>query len=327
MDAFDKTKLNPIISKLKRSLPGTKVVNFTYIKNKAALPNFADLGGTYVSRKMLQKIDTNSFVEYNLRDAKQYNATFFIARDNTANAQDIAYHFVWTYNYIIGGAKYINFVYIDMDEPRMFPKNKGATIGVDNVNGGLTRGSFIFVYRREEYTKVLLHEFIHAIGYDAEANRDKNLLTLMKEIHSQQIIPRECYTEILADIINLGIKCIENPQNARIIEKEAQFALMQTAKILCHFGITHFEDIYNGPWIKESTNVVSYYVLKSAIYFRFNTFLDLLNENGLEYNIIYGQLLCDAFRSEAFALTINKIICCSCDIILEDRNLRMTIDF
>jgi hypothetical protein len=138
-------------------------------------------------------------------------------------------------------------------------------IGTINVNGGQTDGKTIELFRREEIIKVLCHELIHFYKLDCRSIDDKqeNILDKfnIKTVIINQSI-NEAYTEYLALIHHIALISVYiNISPYLIYHYEKIWSLYQVCKILKHYGMNQFEDLYKNKFIQE-TNVFSYYIIK-----------------------------------------------------------------
>tara|TARA_Y100000389_G_scaffold87059_1_gene83684 strand:- start:805 stop:1785 length:981 start_codon:yes stop_codon:yes gene_type:complete len=145
-----------------------------------------------------------------------------------------------------------------------------------HINGGFTNinGNDIYVFRKDEYSKVILHELMHHIN---------KLNTLLFNIKSSNIL-------ILKNFFNIDNKCIIEPTEAIIefwatiynlifisieysipfkllLKKELSFTLFQYKKI-----ITKYKHI--NKW-NEKTNIFSYIIIKLILLLNYNKFLKL----------------------------------------------------
>jgi hypothetical protein len=138
-------------------------------------------------------------------------------------------------------------------------------IGKGNVNGGQTDFVKVEVYRREEVIKVLCHELIHFYKLDCnviDKNQNKILDTFkIKTIDTYQSI-QEAYTEYLAVMHHIGIISYYIKKSPILIyHYEKIWSLYQVCKILKHYNMNKFEDLYEKKFNQE-TNVFSYYIIK-----------------------------------------------------------------
>lgn len=142
---------------------------------------------------------------------------------------------------------YARIFYWDVLTKRTFPPHDHA-ISPINVNGGSSYKNStesISIYRREEATKVLIHEFIHALGLDINIPEsvDKSVELLTGIVDARLY---EAYTEAIAEwLYMLYTKKL-------FWQKQLDYSRDRAYKLIKHF---------NGDW-KETTAAFSYYVMK-----------------------------------------------------------------
>ena len=174
--------------------------------------------------------------------------------------------------------------------PKMLPSTAGETLDVSHVNSGFTTRSpksrSIMIWRSEEFLKLIFHEIIHCIGADELHIRDDDLQHLKHMFSLDQRRPlllEETYTELLALIYHCFLVA-EHTQTPfiDILDQERTFAIFQTAKLLSHFGLKSFKDVFRITSLvrfKEKTNAFCYFVLKSAVVFDLTSFLHFIRHN------------------------------------------------
>jgi hypothetical protein len=154
-----------------------------------------------------------------------------------------------------------------------------------------TSANVIYIYRREEWFKVLIHESFHSFGLDF-SNMDETLTR--KEMFS--IFPIQCdlrfaetYAECWAEILNVLFICVNqyscnekmidisklSRQIERKMQNEVLFSIFQMCKVLKHYNL-HYLDLYTGYGKKyaEKSHVFSYFILKCILLFNFNEFIE-----------------------------------------------------
>jgi hypothetical protein len=168
----------------------------------------------------------------------------------------------------------------------------------------------IYIFRNEEWFKVLIHESFHCFGLDfallSEEDAEKNMFSIFPVVCNLRFY--ETYTEIWAEIINVifisvnSYPCKENTIDihrlSKIIENhlynEQIFSLFQCSKVLHHLGLKYrelYETTDNAKRIryeryKENTHVFSYYILKCIIMFHYNDFIEWCvknNNNSIQF--------------------------------------------
>ena len=191
---------------------------------------------------------------------------------------------------------------------KKLPKKRGEKyLGPKEVNTGCSSGYDISLWRKEEISKVLIHEIFHFLDLE----RISDISILQEFVYLNFDIQRnmkinffESYTELWANIINIfyihftNLKRSKkkNLNNISLIEMfnlELTFSIFQCAKVLNYYGYKKFEDFQNKNENKsnrfiQKSNVFSYYIGRSLIFYNFDKFLELClkyNENIVGYNI------------------------------------------
>ena len=133
------------------------------------------------------------------------------------------------------------------DDPRMLQASEWPS--KRNVNGGWTvpGTNVVYVYRKEEYDRVLIHETIHAMEWDWKMP-DTPLPCWGLEGGKTMPHLFEAWTELYAEWLWCGWHNVP-------WETQTQWQEYQATQILSRA---------NKPWI-ENTNVFAYYVLKAAL--------------------------------------------------------------
>lgn len=180
---------------------------------------------------------------------------------------------------------------------KQFPKTSDLILNEDNVNSGVSifnnEDRMIVIYRKEELFKVLLHELIHYYGIDfhnygavhdryfiekygiqvsAPLKNKRNPLALF-ESYTESIA---CYGYILTRMLLKGEPIEQSNITAHVV-KETKHYMMQASKVLKY---SH---------LKENTHLFSYYIVKAAIYAKFNEFIKLINSQGIRLDTLGKQ--------------------------------------
>ncbi len=155
----------------------------------------------------------------------------------------------------------------------------------------------IFLYRNEEWFKVLAHELMHSLCLDFSGLDIKNLKDNFKKlfkIDSNYEIS-ESYAEFWATVINIlflsyGITSSyksfkENV--AMMLDIEKIFSLYQVTKILKYMKIDGYENLIDRHRLyEEKTNVFAYYIVKTILLYHYDDFLLFCHENNPPKNPI-----------------------------------------
>lgn len=225
-----------------------------------------------------------------------------------------------------------------------------------------TKENDIYIYRFEEWSKVLIHESFHSLGLDFSSTSQKDIDPKIRELYDVETDPRfyETYTETWAEILNamfivylskdkrmdshkkqteLFIRRLED-----FIELEQLFSMFQCAKVLHHYGLTYREFVSKDSissekrhrLYNEKTHVLAYYIMKSVFLWNSEDFVEwcaIKNRGSLQFynkrNIIdLVGLLQQLYKSPKYMKTIEaveKIFDKKSTEVLERTTLRMTL--
>ena len=191
-------------------------------------------------------------------------------------------------------------------------------ISKKNINSAYTYAcvsgpNSIYIYRKEEWHKSLIHEVFHAFGLDfisIYSNHKNNQISNIFGIH-RDIALYEAYTEFWAEIINILFEYGETRLNSEL-QLQRAFSIMQSQKILAHkkllyrdFCIRSTNDMgknehkingKNRVKYNEDTPLFSYYIIKTIMMFYMAEFIEwcMYNNNGsLQFKLKSENL--DAF--------------------------------
>jgi hypothetical protein len=170
---------------------------------------------------------------------------------NQSNGQQIAEQlsrmFLW-----LGVPRPITVVLWYIDVPRILKKEEWPTAA--HVNGGWTvpNTSTIFIYREEEWDRVVFHELIHALGWDWQMPQTP--LACWRFPAQSEVYPHlfEAWTELLAEWMWVSW----HAEDFKTWEEQRKWQDHQASQVLARWQGT--------PW-KEDTNIFAYYVLKAAL--------------------------------------------------------------
>jgi hypothetical protein len=183
-------------------------------------------------------------------------------------------------------------IYFTNDKKKM--PNEGTYFNTKHVNTAVTSScrekTSIYLYRTEEWFKVLMHESFHNLGIDFSCLNNTNADEMMYEIFGmKQSDTRlyEAYCEIWALFINSCFVAFYTTKNKKdyqrmitkmdlILQHETIFSLYQTGKILNHYGM-NYSDLFNENnkstlkkrKYNELTHIFSYFMIKTILlYFK-----------------------------------------------------------
>ena len=193
-----------------------------------------------------------------------------------------------------------------------------------NDNNNITNNNFILennyivIYRLEEIKKVLIHELIHLFKiHTSSENKIDYEINKLINIYGNNFSIYEAYTETLATIIySYYYSKLNNLDLNDILNNQLLFSYFQSAKILYSQEIYNISrlDLDNPITINETTNAVSYYILKCAILNNISLFKKIFNQkrNYLltsDTKIInFDKYIIRSIMKEDFKENINKIL-------------------
>lgn len=210
--------------------------------------------------------------------------------------------------------KPMTFWVVPCDAIKEFPQ-QGKMVNALHVNSAFTyaNGNTVFVYRKEELPKVILHETLHHIcGIDSyliwKQEHLERMFTIFN-IHRETILrPNEAIVEAWAELFQMAFVATHyNMDFATLYEKELQWSLVQAKRILAKQG--------KRTW-REETHAYSYYVIKSLFLFSPNAFL-AASDKGDMTNIV--DLAKKIFTSKAYGRAIHDTV------LFRHRSFRMTL--
>lgn len=160
---------------------------------------------------------------------------------------------------------------------------KTKILGSNNINSGVTVFKYneslpiiTTVYRSEEMYKLIIHELIHNYKYDfAFMEFNLKLSDFINISRDTKLTVNESYTEVVALLLNTMVESFNFKEVGNydlfkvMLNYEAQFSLLQCARILKFYGFTSVEDFFqkydNKNRFRQNTNVFSYFFIKTAL--------------------------------------------------------------
>ena len=221
---------------------------------------------------------------------------------------------------------------------------QGAIWTPHNINTACTmRGSCnsIFVWRKEEIIKTLIHELIHALSLDF-TELPRYVTTYVNTHFSVYPLDHvrlfEAYTEWWANIINLSFVASTQPYESveTLYGNERDHCLRQSAKILLISGFTSWR-AFMTPWdgstegacFRQSTSVFSYFLVRAAFYFdpwfpevafRYIRFKD----NRITLEEVWNRVVIFVFQNPTFGAKIDSLIHQEANVDYYDDSMRMS---
>ena len=260
------------------------------------------VGGRYMSKRVQKHISEKlhcKFVRQYIFDKTRMEVTIY-AQNKSFDFDElysVLDFYVFVLNRVVRGAAgpvvpVIHLTLYLTNLKKQFPAKANVVLDEDNINSGVTLwendpepNRKIVIYRKEELYKVLLHELIHYYSIDFHAYDPSYDVYLMKLFGISVAAPRKnprnplalyesytdsiaCYGHLLTHMLFKG----EPTDRASVMGRvatEARFFTTQAAKV------------WKYGKLKEDTHAFSYYIVKAAIYRRFDAFMDLLATNGI----------------------------------------------
>ena len=156
---------------------------------------------------------------------------------------------------------------------RCLPTKRGQIIDAVNINGGYTytNKNNIYIIRKEDYNKVIIHELLHHNTLIHKQEWDEANIKRLKahfKIHpTMLLIPNEAIIETFACILNTVFYSIETSTSLREnLKRDREHSINLTKKILDKQG--------DQLW-DEKTHSYCYIVFKTILYVYFNEFLKI----------------------------------------------------
>jgi len=223
------------------------------------------------------------------------------------------------------------------DLKKMLPNANGSPIDEEHANTAFTTScspeSSIYLFRDEEWFKVLIHESFHNLGLDFSSltNHGAEIIRDIFPVNSEVNL-FETYCEMWAEMLNVLFVAYFNnigksdsvilKEFEENIQFERRFSLFQCAKVLHFFGMD-YHDLYEKTTdsikirshkYKENTNVLSYYILKSILMFYLNDFMGWCHEfskGSLQFNknVVdeYCKFIREHYKRPEFLSVIDEI--------------------
>ena len=193
-------------------------------------------------------------------------------------------------------ARTLNAYFLLTDAKKKFPKINTDPIEIIHANTAFTTpcssANNIFIFRREEWFKVFMHETFHCFGLDFSASvgdeSNERILSLFPMIDPKTDIRLyETFCEIWAEVFHI-LFCIFTTKNGKCLEfsedkflttlkKEQYFSIYQSNRILGRSNYEYkdirFKPSHNKPLYKENTQAFSYYVIKSVMLWNLDRYM------------------------------------------------------
>lgn len=214
-----------------------------------------------------------------------------------------------------------NLILLGSLSKKYFPE-KGQELTEDNINSADTTlygtGDITLrIQRKEELIKVLIHEVIHFTGVEQGIRGIDNMFNV--DSTGNKILLNEAVVETLATYINCIIYSeMYKKDLGELINMEINFGMLQTAKILDHFGFVSVQDFLESKDKKiiQKTAAFEYHILKTLLLMNYDEFVEIIKRNESLEGLIMSE-----FKNKKYQEKIDKYIG---EIGLLSKNIRKT---
>ncbi len=299
-------------------IPKSELRNFRQIEN---------IDSKFFNKRICERI--NKYMKYEelyLCKINNYEVKIYYIYGNNVS-KDIKNYIIWNVIHILNGLNEIkplefnlNIKLIDLNKKKKLSK----VLDSSNVNSGLTieymdsSTKDIYVYRREEMIKVLIHELLHAYNFDnfIRTTEDKGLKDMFKL--NRSIYIGETYIDTIACYINLLIYSLIESKLYYIIDKDElvkKNLIIERNHIFNqgHIILDHYKTENNI--INDSVNAIEYYVLKAIVWGKIKYMKSIIKENKYIMTEDFDKLILNCINNNKFFKYKKKL----------NKNLRMTI--
>lgn len=181
------------------------------------------------------------------------------------------------------------------DLEKFVPEVQSDAIDVVHANTAFTTScssqNTIFLFRREEWFKVFIHETFHCMGLDFSAGSENDgsndrMRSLFKALGRETDVRLyETFCEMWAELVNImfclfttrGGKCLPFSERRfrTALFREQLFSIYQSNKLLRRAGFRYGELFVtpSRPAYKENTPAFSYFVIKSVLLWNVDRFI------------------------------------------------------
>lgn len=302
--------LNTLIRRIGKARPN-KINSIVDVKIEKFNDNIIEPHGKYfdenIRKKALKDLQVVISTIFDVRELK-VSLRFICTQNNDTNRKNIEKSIEdcrWIINVLTSfkppPSRELFITLIDVDSPK---RVQWADIpNAYNVNTGfyMIGQNIIYVYRREEMIKTLIHEMVHYWIFELDETYNANKNELRQYFGIYDLNFNESYVDSIAIFLNFAFYCIKNG----IVAKENIERLWvdenehMVKRALC-ISINYWE-IFGArtpKLITEKTNAMSYYVIKAALFcdpeytfFLLNHLISGKDMTRIYYTIIKRQIM------------------------------------
>jgi hypothetical protein len=214
-----------------------------------------------------------------------------------------------------------------IDEKKTLPANSSSMIDRKHVNGGFSypckKDNVIYIFRREEWFKVFVHETLHNSVFDFSTKNYDDVQLKIKEglfpgVDQEYLALSETFVEIWATVFAILVNVYDTTKQplytrhihsmiSRCLDFERLWSIIQVIKVLHHQGLTYQELLSGSKYQEGESNVFAYYVLKSIAINQMGDVFDFKNKS-LEFNITnLGKLILKNGGKNEFLMFIQEV--------------------
>ena len=193
--------------------------------------------------------------------------------------------------YIVNNCSMKTTIYLLLTHFQKIIPEQGEPITFKHVNSAVTTScspkSSIYIFRYEEWFKVLIHESFHCFGLDFShhdnSEAENEITKTFKVENKNGLRIYEAYCEIWAEVLNIVFISYLKTKDKKnfillfehLLNKELSFTVFQCMKILNHNNISYNNLIVENAKsekIIETTHTTSYYFLKMVLFLNLRKF-------------------------------------------------------
>jgi hypothetical protein len=228
-------------------------------------------------------------------------------------------------------AQKLNIYLLLTSAKKELPHNNAVPIDQIHANTAFTTAcspsNDIYIYRREEWFKVFIHESFHCFGLDFSSSigddSTKRILSIFPALDKNTDVRLyETFCEMWAEIFHLCFclfvskhgKCrrFSEKKFREALYREQVFSIIQSNKVLHQSGIKYGNlTENNSKKYSEKTPAFSYYVIKSMMLWNLDTFLNWCvanNKSPIKFNQMNIAKYCDLVDSLSKNLSYKRAV-------------------
>lgn len=252
----------------------------------------SNVQGRYMDKKIYQYIHNHmKWEEYVEWEYNGFHVAFSFV--HTSCPSSTVRFYLWLFIKLLHGfhqwvplTQHMQVVLVDVPTPKKHRKihrhppyrpltSKEVNSGM-TVKYTMTHACQVYVYRREEMGKVLIHEMIHAFGIDHSSFPPLLEATLQRYFQSTTPLHvNETFTDALACYWNALFYTLLQHGNdphwkswfQHYLAQEQSHVLEQAYHVLCLYGSWNVGGEWHPyPHVSEKTHAISYFILKGVVY-------------------------------------------------------------